>query len=289
MLAKSSRSGAARPRSGRRRVRRRRPPVRRAGRGEQPCRSPRSSWCTAPGPTAPAGTRSRPPAARASPSSPRPTCCGARHRRRLHRVVRRAAHQRPRRPGRPLLRRLRHHQRRVRWRHVQALVYVDAFVPDDGETVFQILGGSGSALDVPDPTDGVRPGRLPRRPRRRRRGLPQGGHRARLLRPGPARGRSLADRREPATDHLERQHHPVRCARGSRCPAGPSWAPRTASSRRPRSARWPNAPARRSPRSRARTCRWCPTRRWTIDAILAAATAAVGLTSSASPPRLRPS
>jgi pimeloyl-ACP methyl ester carboxylesterase len=32
------------------------------------------------------------------------------------------------------------------------LVYVDAFVPDEGETVFQILGGSGSALDVPDPT-----------------------------------------------------------------------------------------------------------------------------------------
>ncbi len=35
---------------------------------------------------------------------------------------------------------------------VQALVYVDAFVPDEGETVFAILGGSGSALDVPDPT-----------------------------------------------------------------------------------------------------------------------------------------
>ena len=35
---------------------------------------------------------------------------------------------------------------------VKALVYVDAFVPDEGETVFQILGGSGSALDVPDPT-----------------------------------------------------------------------------------------------------------------------------------------
>ena len=31
-------------------------------------------------------------------------------------------------------------------------MYVDAFVPDEGETVFQILGGSGSALDVPDPT-----------------------------------------------------------------------------------------------------------------------------------------
>ena len=35
---------------------------------------------------------------------------------------------------------------------VRALVYVDAFVPDEGETVFSILGGSGSALDVPDPT-----------------------------------------------------------------------------------------------------------------------------------------
>ena len=35
---------------------------------------------------------------------------------------------------------------------VKALVYVDAFIPDEGETVFSILGGSGSALDVPDPT-----------------------------------------------------------------------------------------------------------------------------------------
>jgi pimeloyl-ACP methyl ester carboxylesterase len=35
---------------------------------------------------------------------------------------------------------------------VRALVYVDAFIPDEGEFVFQILGGSGSALDVPDPT-----------------------------------------------------------------------------------------------------------------------------------------
>src|SRR4051794_32808745 len=35
---------------------------------------------------------------------------------------------------------------------VKALVYVDAFIPDEGETVFEILGGSGSALDVPDPT-----------------------------------------------------------------------------------------------------------------------------------------
>ena len=34
---------------------------------------------------------------------------------------------------------------------VKALVYVDAFIPDVGETTFQILGGSGPAFDVPDP------------------------------------------------------------------------------------------------------------------------------------------
>ena len=35
---------------------------------------------------------------------------------------------------------------------VRALVYVNAFIPEVGENVFGILGGSGSALDVPDPT-----------------------------------------------------------------------------------------------------------------------------------------
>jgi len=35
---------------------------------------------------------------------------------------------------------------------VRALVYVDAFLPDEGEVVFGILGGSGSAFEVPDPT-----------------------------------------------------------------------------------------------------------------------------------------
>ena len=37
--------------------------------------------------------------------------------------------------------------------NIKALVYVDAFIPDEGENVFQILGGSGSAFDIPDPTD----------------------------------------------------------------------------------------------------------------------------------------
>lgn len=36
--------------------------------------------------------------------------------------------------------------------NVKALVYVDAFIPDEGEFVFQILGGSGSAFDIPDPS-----------------------------------------------------------------------------------------------------------------------------------------
>ena len=35
---------------------------------------------------------------------------------------------------------------------VQALVYVNAFVPAVGESVFDILGDSGSAIAVPDPT-----------------------------------------------------------------------------------------------------------------------------------------
>jgi hypothetical protein len=35
---------------------------------------------------------------------------------------------------------------------VKALLYVDAFIPEEGETVSQIIGGSGSALDVADPT-----------------------------------------------------------------------------------------------------------------------------------------
>ena len=35
---------------------------------------------------------------------------------------------------------------------VKALVYVDAFMPDEGETTFGVLGDSGSALAVPDPT-----------------------------------------------------------------------------------------------------------------------------------------
>ncbi|MEV4539714.1 alpha/beta hydrolase [Asanoa sp. NPDC049518] len=35
---------------------------------------------------------------------------------------------------------------------VRALVYVDAFIPDEGDTTFGMLANAGSALDVPDPS-----------------------------------------------------------------------------------------------------------------------------------------
>ena len=35
---------------------------------------------------------------------------------------------------------------------VRALVYVDAFIPDEGETLLTLLDGSGSALAVADPS-----------------------------------------------------------------------------------------------------------------------------------------
>ena len=89
---------------------------------------------------------------------------------------------------------------------VKALVYVDAFIPEVGETVFQILGGSGSAFDIPDPTRRARHRRLPGRPGGRRRGVPQAVDRPRVLRAGPSRGGPLADRRQPAPDHPRRQH-----------------------------------------------------------------------------------
>ena len=56
---------------------------------------------------------------------------------------------------------------------VRALVYVDAFIPDEGEFVFQILGGSGSALDVPDPTTVLDIAGYPGAPGGRRGGVPQ--------------------------------------------------------------------------------------------------------------------
>ena len=145
---------------------------------------------------------------------------------------------------------------------MRALVYVDAFAPDEGETVFQILGGSGSALDVPDPTAVLDIVGYP--------GGPEGDAEA-FLKPDTvhnsfAQDLPEADRwlivesQRPIT--LSANTTPVRRRRPGRpCRAGRSSAPRTGSSRRTRSAAWPSARARRSPRWPARTSRWCRTPR----------------------------
>ena len=49
--------------------------------------------------------------------------------------------------------------------NVKALVYVDAFIPDEGEVVFQILGGSGLGPRRPRSDPGSRPRRVPGRAR----------------------------------------------------------------------------------------------------------------------------
>ena len=89
---------------------------------------------------------------------------------------------------------------------VKALVYVDAFIPEVGETVFQILGGSGSALDVPDPTAVLDIVGYPGAPGRGRRGVSQAIDRPRCLRAGPLRGGPVADRRQSASDLARREH-----------------------------------------------------------------------------------
>ena len=108
----------------------------------------------------------------------------------------------------------------------------------------------------PDGGAGYR--RLPRSSGRRRRGVPQAIDCPRCLRAGPSRARPVADRRKPASDHARREHSGDGDG-GLEDHTGWAWSePRTASSPRPRSAGWPSGPARRSPRSRDRTCQWCP-------------------------------
>jgi pimeloyl-ACP methyl ester carboxylesterase len=84
---------------------------------------------------------------------------------------------------------------------IRALVYVDAFIPDECETVFQILGGSGFALAIADPTTVLDIVGYPPVSGQRRRGVPETRDGARRVRTGPARVRPPADRLQPAPDH----------------------------------------------------------------------------------------
>ena len=187
---------------------------------------------------------------------------GVGDRRAVHRLVPRPAHHRARRAGRPLLRRLRHHQRRDRRRRRAGAGLRRRVRSRRGRDRLPDPRRVRLGARRPRPDHRARPRRLPGRARGRRRGVPQARHGAQLLRPGPARGGPLADRGEPAADHPEREHHPVRRAGvedaaelgggGHRGPGHPAGHPAPA---------WPSAPARRSPRWPARTCRWCRTRR----------------------------
>ena len=177
--------------------------------------NPRSSSSTEPGRMRPAGTPSQQSCgARGSPSSHRRTSCA--ESRRTRRTSPRSWRSARRGPvvlvghsygGFVITNAV------ADGSDVQALVYVDAFVPDEGETVFQILGGSGSALDVPDPTTVLDLAGYP--------GSPEGDLEA-FLKADTVHnsfaqdldgGRSVADRREPAADHPGREHHAVRCRR----------------------------------------------------------------------------
>jgi pimeloyl-ACP methyl ester carboxylesterase len=141
---------------------------------------------------------------------------------------------------------------------VKALVYVDAFIPDVGENVFQILGGSGSALDIPDPTAVLDIAGYP--------GAPEGDADA-FLKPSTvhdafAQDLPEADRwlivasQRPLT--LGANTTPTEPRPGRPYRAGPWSEPKTASYPRPHNAAWRSGRARRSPKSPHRTYRWCP-------------------------------
>ena len=110
---------------------------------------------------------------------------------------------------------------------VRALVYVDAFIPDEGETVFQILGGSGSALDVPDPTTVLDLAGYP--------GAPEGDVEA-FLKADTVHRSFAQDLSEEARSLIVASQRPITLGanlapsgpgRGRRCRAGPWSAPRT--------------------------------------------------------------
>src|SRR5215475_1276252 len=120
---------------------------------------------------------------------------------------------------------------------VKALVYVDAFIPDVGENTFQILGGSGSALDVPDPTAVLDIIGYP--------GAPEGDAEA-FLKPSTVHDAFAQDLPEADRWLIVASQRPI------------TLGANTASYPRPHNAAWQSGLARRSPKSRHRTCPWCP-------------------------------
>lgn len=105
--------------------------------------------------------------------------------------------------------------------NVKALVYVDAFIPEEGENVFQILGGSGSAFDVPDPTTVFDLVGYP--------GAPEGDAEA-FLKPDTVHNAFAQDLSEPARWQIAAGQRPITLSANT-TPSGPgawkalpSWA-----------------------------------------------------------------
>lgn len=82
---------------------------------------------------------------------------------------------------------------------VNALVYVNAFIPEVGESVFDILGPSGSALAVPDPTTVLDLAGYP--------GAPEGDIEA-FLKPSVVHESFAQDVSEVSASHVSMVSHP---------------------------------------------------------------------------------
>jgi len=97
---------------------------------------------------------------------------------------------------------------------VKALVYVNAFIPDEGEFVFQILGGSGSALDVPDPNTVLDIVGYP--------GAPEGDAEA-FLKPETVHNSFAQDLPEDERSFIVSSQRPISLSANTAPSAAPSW------------------------------------------------------------------
>ncbi len=97
---------------------------------------------------------------------------------------------------------------------VRALVYIDAFIPDEGEFVFQILGGSGSALAVPDPTTVLDIVGYP--------GAPEGDAEA-FLKPSTVHESFAQDLEEEDRDLVVATQRPITLSANTAPSAAPAW------------------------------------------------------------------
>jgi pimeloyl-ACP methyl ester carboxylesterase len=97
---------------------------------------------------------------------------------------------------------------------VKALVYVDAFIPDEGEFVFQLLGGSGSALAVEDPTTVLDLVGYP--------GAPEGDVEA-FLKPETVHGSFAQDLPEADRNLIVASQRPITLGANTAPSGAPSW------------------------------------------------------------------